>query len=134
MAPHPEQTDLLGLPLIDERIDLWLQMMAKWEGLLKRDRLLSGNLLGMLHHDHPREQGLNVRKLLDNPPPDLFNFVRVQEHEIDPQYLEADPSKPEFDFRTVLGVLQAFDGLSIVLVQVFLLHCRRCHLLPGLPR
>ena len=45
--PHPKQSDQLGLPLSDDRIDTWLRMMVQWEGLLKGERLFPSNWLQM---------------------------------------------------------------------------------------
>jgi hypothetical protein len=55
--PHPKQTDQLGLPLTDQRIDGWLAMMNQWEGLLKGERLLPSNLLSMVCPGHEKGQG-----------------------------------------------------------------------------
>ncbi len=108
--PHPKQTDYLGLPLTDQRIDLWLDMMAEWEGLLKGERLLPGSLMNFIHPEHPAGQGLNVKKLLDDPPIDLFNFDRVRSEGIAARYLEADTEKPPFNFGAIWAVIQVFDG------------------------
>ena len=81
--PHPQQADQLGLPLTEERIDGWLAMMEQWEGLLKGERLVPSQLLVFVHPDHNRELGLNLRKLMDDPPADLLNFRRIREEGID---------------------------------------------------
>ena len=86
--PNPKQTDQLGLPLTDERIDAWLAMMKQWEGLLKGERLVTHGLLQFVNANHPDEQGLNLKKLLDDPPADLFNMDRIRAKGIDAKYLE----------------------------------------------
>ena len=72
--PHPKQSDQLGLPLTDERIDAWLNMIAQWEGLLKGERCSRhfGSRFDSLQTQE-LGQGLNVKKLLDDPRADLFN-------------------------------------------------------------
>ncbi len=108
--PHPKQTDQLGLPLTDERIDAWLGMMAQWEDLLQGERLVPGELVRFVHPDHPEGQGLNLKKLLDNPPADLFNPERIRKRGIDAKYLEASKGKKVFDLRAVQAVLNLFNG------------------------
>jgi hypothetical protein len=108
--PNPGQTDYLGLPLTDERIDAWLAMMEQWEGLLKGERLLPSWMLSFVHNDHPQDRGLNVKKLLDNPPADLLNQERIREKGIDARYLEREKRKPEFDFRALMAVSRLFNG------------------------
>lgn len=99
--PHPKQTDQLGLPLTNERIDTWLEMMAQWEGLLKGDRLYPFDHIG---------QGLNLKKLLDDPPSDLLNWARIEKNGIDPKYLEPQNGKQAFDWNAVVAVIRLFDG------------------------
>jgi hypothetical protein len=107
---HPKQTDQLGLPLTDERINAWLEMMAQWEGLLKGERLLASGLIKFVHAQHPAGQGVNMKKLLDDPPVDVFNSNRIQAKGIDAKYLEPEKGRPLFDLGAVFGVIQAFDG------------------------
>ena len=108
--PHPKQTDQLGLPLTDRRIDGWLAMMNQWEGLLKGERLLPSNLLSMVCPGHEKGQGLNMKKLLDDPPADLLNHKRISQEGIDAKYLEAEQGKQMFDLGAVLAVIRLFEG------------------------
>jgi hypothetical protein len=108
--PNPKQTDQLGLPLTDERIDRWLAMIEQLEGLLKGERLVSSDLLGFLHGNHPNGMGLNLKKLLDDPPADLFNMDRIQAKGIDAKYLESVKGRKTIDFEAVWTVIQMFDG------------------------
>ena len=109
--PHPKQTDQLRLPLTDERINGWLAMMKEWEGLLKGELLVSSGLIGLVSPDnHEVGQGLNVKKLLDDPPADLLNQRRIREKGIDAKYLEAENEKQVFDVSAVLAVLRLLDG------------------------
>jgi len=108
--PHPKQTDQLGLPLTDERIDAWLGMMKQWEGLLKGERLLPSALLRLVNADHKEGLGLNLKKLLDDPPADLFNEGRIRKKGIDARYLEAEKGKQVFDVKAVAAVIRLFDG------------------------
>ena len=108
--PNSKQTDQLGLPLTDERIDRWLAMMEQWEGLLKGERLVPSWMIKFVHAGHPDGQGLNLKKLLDDPPADLLNVTRIQEKGIDAKYLEAEKGKKSFDPDAVLQVIRVFDG------------------------
>jgi hypothetical protein len=104
--PHPKQTDHLGLPLTDERIDGWLAMMKQWEGLLKGERLVSGDLLRSAGLDIKEGQGLNLKKLLDDPPADRMNLKWVP----DARYLEQEKGKQVLDWRAMDAMGQLFDG------------------------
>lgn len=108
--PHPKQTDQLGLPLTDERIDAWLAMMEQWEGLLTGERLLGSMWLQFAHKDHPAGKGLNLKAVLDDPPADLFNFNRLQEKGIAARHLEDEKGKKAFDINAVVVVFQLFNG------------------------
>ena len=108
--PHPRQTDRLGLPLSDEQIDAWLAMMGQWEGLLKGERLVPGWLLRWVDSRQDETRGLNVRKLLDDPPSDLLNEQRIRDSGIDSKYLEAQASKPELNVGALLAAAQLFNG------------------------
>jgi hypothetical protein len=108
--PHPKQTDQLGLPLTDERIDAWLAMMKEWEGLLKGELLVPSELLQFGIAGHPKGQGLNLKKLLDDPPVDLLNSERIRKKGIDAKYLEAEEGKPKFNVSAVGAVIQLLDG------------------------
>jgi hypothetical protein len=108
--PNPKQTDQLGLPLTNERIDGWLAMMKQWEGLLKGEWLVPGDLLQAVHTAHPAGKGLNLKKLLDDPPADLFNLNRIHEKGIDAKYLEPEKGRKVFDLQAVFAMIQLFDG------------------------
>ena len=107
---HSKQTDQLGLPLSKSRVDDWLEMMEQWEGLLKGQRLLSGDLVLYVAPKHERGQGLNIKKLLDDPPKDLFNVQRIYEEGIDAKYLEPEKGRDLLDPRALLSMGQMFDG------------------------
>jgi hypothetical protein len=108
--PHPKQTDQLGLPLDYNRINLWLDLMNQFEGFLKGELLLGGDLISLLHNAHPREQGLNLKKLLDNPPVDLLNINRIQANGIDAKYLEPHKGKNRLDTDLLIRGFQLFNG------------------------
>lgn len=108
--PLPKQTDQLNLPLSDERINTWLAMMEQWEGLLKGERLLPSGLLQFAFPHHKGGQGLNLRKLLDNPPGDLLNEARIRKNGIDPIYLEAEKGRQTFNVDALMAVIRLLDG------------------------
>ena len=84
--------------------------MKQWEGLLKGERLVPSNLLGVVHRGHRNGQGLNVKKLLEDPPADLLNQERIDKKGIDAKYLEAEKGRQVFDLDAVMAVFQPFDG------------------------
>jgi len=108
--PNAKQTDQLGLPLTDERIDAWLGMMTQLEGLMTGERLLPSKLLVFIHREHPLGQGLNFRKLLDNPRADLLNWERIYAEGVDPKYLDPEEGKPVLDLNAIFTVLRLFNG------------------------
>jgi hypothetical protein len=108
--PHPKQTDQLGMPMTDQRIDAWLGMMEQLEGVLNGDRLIPGNILTAVYPDHPVEKGLNLKKLLDDPRPDLFDWNRIKTEGIDAKYLEPEKGKQLFDISAIFAVLRMFGG------------------------
>jgi hypothetical protein len=107
---HPGQTDQLGLPITNEQIDAWLGMMEQIEGLFTGDRLIAGDILVLLNPKYDKKDGLNLRKVLDNPPKDLFNISRIQSEGIDPKYIELNSNKPRFDLAAIFAVIRLFDG------------------------
>jgi hypothetical protein len=108
--PHPKQTDQLGLPITKERIDGWLAMMDQLEGFLKGERLLPSSLILFVHADHKGGVGLNVKKLLDDPPADLLNEKRIREKGIDAKYLEPEKDKKLLDVNVLVATFQLFNG------------------------
>jgi hypothetical protein len=107
--PSPRQSDQLGMPLSKERIDSWLAMMEQLEGFLKGELLLPGNLLNYAHHGH-QGGGLNMRKLLDNPPADLLNWKRIQEKGVDAKYLEPEQDKKLVNINVLFESIWMFNG------------------------
>jgi len=115
--PHPGQTEQLGLPLTGERVDFWLNAMEQLEGLLKGEILISSYLVIGFHQiagfkdaNDMKGKGLNIRRLLDDPPADMFNFERVKAKGVDGKYLEEDNEKPSLDVNAVFMALQLFSG------------------------
>jgi hypothetical protein len=108
--PHPKQTDQLGVPITDDQIDAWLSMMKELRRLFNGDTLINSAWLQYVHDDHPDGLGLNLAKVLDNPPDDLLHWDRIQEKGITPDFLEAEAGKAHFDFLIVLRVASAFNG------------------------
>jgi hypothetical protein len=54
--------------------------------------------------------GLNVKKLLDDPPADLLNQARIREKWIDARYLEPEKGKQVLDLNAIMQLGQIFDG------------------------
>lgn len=106
--PHPKQTDQLGIPMSDQQIDRWLDMMAQFEGLLKGERLFPRDIIALVQaagiaNMKVRGSGdLNLKKYLDDPPADALDFA--------PQHFEAANGRPLFDVDAVMTVLRLFNG------------------------
>ena len=114
--PNAKQTDQLGLPLTETQIGAWLKMMAEIEAFLKGESLLESQILQMAFqflgapNKHKAGQGLNFKKLLDNPPADLFNVDRITENGIDLKYLEEEKGKRKFDPDALIALFRLLDG------------------------
>ncbi|QDT60689.1 hypothetical protein SV7mr_32150 [Stieleria bergensis] len=107
--PKPGQTDQLGLPLSDQQIDAWLEMMREVGLMLKGQRVLSSDLLRFAFRDAEPGLGLNVKKLLDDPPLDFLNSERLNRKGIDAKYLEPEKGKV-VNVMALLRVSQFFGG------------------------
>ena len=108
--PDTDQTDQLGLPLNDEQIDAWLAMMAQSEGLLKGEILIPGFWVQFLGNQARAGHGLNIRKVFDDPPNDLFNMTRIQEQGIADKYFDLLEGKQNFNINAFFQIGQAFGG------------------------
>jgi hypothetical protein len=62
--PNARQRGALGLPVRDEMIDAWLDVMAELEAVLDGQKVLPGVFLGPA----PEGKGLNLKTLLERPP------------------------------------------------------------------
>jgi hypothetical protein len=61
--PNPKQKGVLGLPVREEMIDAWLDVMGELEALLEGKKVfLAGGLI------EKNGKGLNLKTLLDDPP------------------------------------------------------------------
>ncbi|MBP3954748.1 hypothetical protein J8F10_05550 [Gemmata sp. G18] len=108
--PNPKQTDQLGLPITKAQIDGWLAMMEQLEGLLKGERLVPSFLLAFVSNNHGAGMGLNLKTLLDDPPPDLLNEKRIREKGLEAKYLEPEKDKKALDLNAILNAARLFDG------------------------
>jgi hypothetical protein len=106
--PNAKQKGVLGLPVRDEMIDRWLEMVNQLEGLLKGERLFPGWLLQLVGVD-TKGKGLNFKTLLDDPPASI-NLDKLKDTGIDAKYLEAQGDKKEFDLNVLFAVGRLFDG------------------------
>lgn len=106
--PNPKQKGVLGLPVRDEMIDRWLDMVGQLEELLKGERLFPGWVLAFISAN-PDGKGLNLKTLLDDPPARLSE-KKLRDDGIDAKYLEAKGKKKEFDLNVLFAVWRAFDG------------------------
>ena len=109
--PNDKQKGVVGLSVDRARIDAWLVMMDLLEGLLKGERLFVYQALSNVFKA-PEGTGLNLKKVLDDPPVDLFNFTRLREKGIGEKFLEIakDKVKGGIGSETIMQTLQIFDG------------------------
>ncbi len=109
--PNAKQKGVVGLSVDRARIDAWLEMMDLLEGLLKGERLFVYQALSNVFKA-PEGTGLNLKKVLDDPPVDLFNFTRLREKGIGQKFLEIakDKVKDGIGLETILQTLRVFDG------------------------
>jgi hypothetical protein len=83
-------------------------MVEQLEGLLKGERLLPSQIVQFI--DAKAEgKGLNVKTLLDDPPPSL-NEKKLREEGIDAKYLEPEKGKKAFDVNALFAVWRLFDA------------------------
>jgi hypothetical protein len=106
--PHPKQKGVIGLPVRNEMIDRWLEMVDQLEGLLKGEKVFPSWILG-LGNIKTEGKGLNLKTLLDDPPPSISSR-KLQEDGIDAKYLEAKGNKKEFDVNALFAVWNLFSG------------------------
>ena len=107
--PHPKQTDQLAMRLRNTDIDNWLKMMEQWEGLLKGETLIPGDWIGVSKKDDV-PYGINIKKVLDDPPKDLLNLSRLGNGEVDDKYLEPMDKSNRFRYAAIIAVNRLASG------------------------
>jgi hypothetical protein len=108
---NSKQTEQLGLPITDQQIDAWLSMVKELDQLLQGKSLFPGELLLLFGTQQDYQgRGLNVQKLFDDPPTDLFNMTRIREKGIDAKYMESTKDKKPLNVAMLFQSLQFFDG------------------------
>jgi hypothetical protein len=108
---NSKQTEQLGLPITDQQIDAWLSMVKELDQLLQGKSLFPGELLAWFGASQDYQgRGLNVQKLFDDPPTDLFNMTRIREKGIDAKYMESTKDKKPLNVAMLFQSFQFFDG------------------------
>lgn len=108
---NPKQTDQLGLPITNQQVDAWLGALTELESLLKGESLIPSSLLIFIDGENRHAgKGLNLKRLLDDPPLDLMNAKRMRERGIDAKYLEDEKSRKVIDIAKLFLAIQLFDG------------------------
>jgi phage FluMu protein Com len=103
--PHPNQNSHLGLPMNEGQIEAWLKTLKQWEELLEGDRLVKSELLQIIIRGHKPGQGLNLKRLFDDPPVDLLSWQGFWNREtIDEKYLETQDGRKTLDLRTLISM------------------------------
>jgi hypothetical protein len=100
--PNPKQKGVLGLPVTNERIDRWLELVGILEELFEGERLVSSELLGFLG-TNTQGKGLNLKTFLDDPPPSI-DEAKIRKDGIDPKYLEEPGKKKTFGINEAIRV------------------------------
>jgi hypothetical protein len=103
--PNPKQKGVLGLPVTGEQIEAWLAMMNELEGLLEGKKVISQSLLRLLWPSI--EGGLNVKTLLDDPPP-AFDFQKLMVSGPAAKYL--DKNGGDFNTDALMRTIRLFDN------------------------
>ena len=67
--PNPQQQSVIGLPVRDEMIDTWLNMLAELKLLFEGERLFPE-----IFSERKNNKHLNIKRLLDDPP-HQFNLL-----------------------------------------------------------
>lgn len=107
--PNAKQTDLFGVPLSDQQIDIWLAVMRHLRGILQGQRLVQSNLLQYVVPGSPAGKGFSIAKFLDDPPSDL-DWDRILADGIDPKYLEDENQRDVLDILLFLRLGSVFNG------------------------
>lgn len=108
----PLQTDQLNMPITDRQIDAWLHLTGELGKLLRGELIIPGSLLDMVDggNGRPNHSGLNLRKVLDDPPTDLLSLSRIRNDGIDKKYLAKESEIPPINVGDLIRSFQAFDG------------------------
>jgi hypothetical protein len=106
--PHAKQKSVLGLPVTEERINNWLEMVGRLEGLLNGERLIPSDLISIIGID-TKKHGLNFQKLLDDPPASISQ-KKLTDEGIDAKYLEPEGKKKEFGLTEIFATYDLIAG------------------------
>jgi HEAT repeat protein len=99
--PNPKQKGVFGLPVRNEMIDAWLEMMGELEALLEgKKTFVSDWGFGQ------NEKGLNLKTLFDNPPEKLELSYGFPQNLPEKYFSQGK----EVNIEVVFRVLQVFGG------------------------
>ena len=107
--PNSKQTDLFGMPLSDEQIDVWLAVIQHLRGLLDGSRLVQSSVLQYVLPGSPDGKGFSVAKFLDDPPINL-DWNRISADGIAQKYLEDEAGRDILDLLLFLRAGSVFNG------------------------
>lgn len=103
--PNPRQKGVIGLPVTDEMIQAWLNMMDEMEALLEGRKVIPAALMQIV--SPATKTGLNFRTVLEDPP-EVFNWKRVREETPQAKYLDA--SHPDMNFLAFIRAFSLFQN------------------------
>jgi hypothetical protein len=112
--PNPKQNGVIGLRVTDEMIDAWLGIIDEVEALLNGKKLIPEMLVKWI--SPKSEGGLNLKKLLDDPPEKLDGDL-IRKNGVAAKYLEKGV---EVDTRALSRIATVFgDSLSVAYAAWF---------------
>ncbi|MBS0204862.1 MAG: hypothetical protein JSS49_18300 [Planctomycetes bacterium] len=107
--PNPRQTGVLRMPVSDEMIDAWLQMVAEVERAFNGQKKLPAWIIAFFHSDS--KKGMNLQVFLDEPP-ETIEWERLKAEGVREKYL--DGIHPDVDIGAFLRVGRAFQNTLAV--------------------
>jgi hypothetical protein len=103
--PNPRQKGVIGLPVTDEMIDVWLGMVDELEAVLTGRK---GIPSGAVQFVSPSAKGrLNLQVLLDDPP-STFDWNRLRSEPPDAKYM--DRALPDMNLVALFRVMGVFQN------------------------
>jgi len=99
--PNSKQKGIFGMPVQENMISTWLNMMGELEAALEGKKLLPADMVMQTGG-----KGLNLKTLLDDPPAHI-DFNAVMRDGPAAKYLETGPS---MDVNVIFGTLRVFDN------------------------
>ncbi len=112
--PNPKQKGVIGLPVRDEMITAWLGMIDELEALFSGKKMVPAKWASWIGHN--TADGLNLQKLLDDPPAKI-DWNWLVKNGVPAKYLQKGP---EVNVQAILRIATVFgDSLSVAYAAWF---------------